>query len=140
MNFSKSLTQRIKQRRVRNTLIGLYVALILGMSVSARASDMRIFPQPPKATQSAKLQSFVGEMMLSADGQFFLMTEDSAYELRSSRDLSNMNGQMVEVIGFEIKHKVGPVYQLQSVTPPQTDEEQLPAAPVVIVYNVSVLQ
>lgn len=135
-----TLTYGIQQRRIRNALIGLYILLIIGISASARATEMRIFPQPPQDTQSNQLQNFVGEMIVSVDGQFFLMTEETTYELRSNADLTAMNGQMVAVTGFEIKHKVGPVYQFQSVIPLQTDEEKLSVAPVLIVYNVSIIQ
>lgn len=130
----------LKQRKVRNTLIGLYVLLIIGLSASARATEMRIFPQPPQASAANQLESFVGEMIVSVDGQFFLMTEDATYELRSNQDLAGFNGQLVEVIGFEIKHKVGPVYEFQFANPLQANDERLPVAPVVIVYNVSILQ
>lgn len=139
-NMMSILKNGLKQRRVRNTLIGFYILLIIGISASARATEMRIFPQPPQATANNQLKNFVGEMIVSVDGQFYLMTEDSTYELRSNQDLSAFNGQTVEVIGFEIKHKVGPVYEFQSTNPLQVEDERLPVAPVVIVYNVSILQ
>lgn len=139
-NMINILKNGLKQRKVRNTLIGLYVLLIIGLSASARATEMRIFPQPPQASAANQLQSFVGEMIVSVDGQTYLMTEDATYELRSNHDLTAYNGQSVEVIGFEIKHKVGPVYEFQMANPLQAVEERMPVAPVVIVYNVSILQ
>lgn len=128
------------QKRVRNLLIGLYVLVIIGLSATARAEDMRIFPQPPKATQSTQnLQVFEGEIVAAVDGRTFLVTEASTYELRGSQDLTDLNGEFVRVVGTEIKHKVGPVYQYMSFNPLQNDDAQYAAAPVVIVYNVSVL-
>lgn len=139
-NMMSILKNGLKQRKVRNSLIGIYILLIIGLSASARANEMRIFPQPPPATAANQLQNFVGEMIVTADGQFYLMTEFATYELRSNQDLSVYSGQIVEVIGFEIKYKVGPVYQFQSINPLQVESERLPVAPVVIVYNVSILQ
>lgn len=141
-NVLFNIKKTLQQKRVRNLLIGLYVLLIIGLSASARASEMGIFPQPPKQTQSEsnqELQSFIGEMVVTLDGRAFLMDGQTAYELRSEEELSQFNGYMVEVIGVEIKHKVGPAYQLQSVTPLQTADGGLSVGPVVIVSDVNLI-
>ena len=158
-NILVSSTQVVKkalqQKRVRTALIGLYVLIIIGLSATARAEDSsnwKVFPHPPKQTQSVaayvtdshlgnqdQLESFVGEVLVTVDGRCFLMNGESSYELRSVEDLTSLNGFMVDVIGTEIKHKVGPVYKLQTVTPLQT-EEGLAVAPVVIVHNVSIIE
>lgn len=142
-NIVTGLKQSMRRKSVRTTLIGLYILLILGLSASARA-DYTIFPQPPRPTlgMQNQLQNFSGEVAVDEDGRVYLVTTDEmTYELRSSvQDLAVFNGQNVEVIGYEVKYKVGPVYQFQSVIPLQIDEEKLPVAPVLVVYNVSIIQ
>lgn len=135
-----SLKNGLGQKRVRNVLIGLYVLLIIGLSASARA-EVQILQQVSLGLhQSTELQSFVGEVVRSDAGYLYLVTENATYELQSTQNLASFEGQLVEVTGMEIKYKNVPAYQLVSVTPLQTEDDRLPAVPVVIVYDVSLVE
>lgn len=121
---------------IRNTLITLYVLIMLGISATARA-EMRIFPIFPGHNQ-VEARSYVGDVAMSADGRFYLIVTDvEVYELRSNVDLQDYNGMIVEVLGSELKHKVGPVVETASLDPLQAVEIEGVDAPVLVVFGIS---
>ncbi len=120
---------------LRNALITLYVLIVLGFSATAKA-QMKIMPISNTPVQ-VQIQSFVGQVAMTLEGQFYLIvTEDKVFELKSNIDLSDFNGLMVSVDGYEVKHKVGPVVELASLDPlPRNNEATV--APLLVVFGIS---
>lgn len=128
----------IQNSKVRNTLIVLYILAVLGFSASARA-EMEVFPVLQNAPVAAQMKTLVGEVAVTVDGRAFLVVSDEVfYEMRSSQeDLTVYNGERIQVRGYELMHKVGPVYQLSAFNPLLDEKvEQLPA-PVLVVLQIS---
>lgn len=125
-NAALSKLMTFKQPRVQKLLIGLYVLVILGISATVRA-------------ETQKAETYRGQVVMTVDQRFFLVNEaqTQAVELRSTEDLSGFNGYIVNVLGTELKHKVGPA-ELLSMDPLQMDEEQLQVVPVVLVLDIGV--
>lgn len=122
---------------VRNVLITLYILVVLGFSATARAENTTF---PIFIDRSGiEAQAYVGEIALTVDGQVFLVVSENKYfELMSNADLSDFNGMKVQIDGIELKHKVGPVLQLQTVDPlPNRRQEKV--APVLVVLGISEL-
>lgn len=127
----------IKRTSLRTILIAIYVIVVLGFSATVKA-DQSLFPIHQGGTY--KTSTYVGEIAMTVDSQFFLIIDDNTYfQLESQNDLSDFNGKVVQVIGYELKHKVGPVYTLQSLDPLLNDGvvENKIVAPVLIVFNIS---
>lgn len=102
---------KTKASWIKNALIALYVILVLGFAATAKAqmSVMPIFPEP----ETVQTQTHAGEIAMTVDGRFYLIVSDSVYfELLSNIDLSEYADAYVEVVGVELQHKVGPVYEL----------------------------
>lgn len=120
---------------LRNALITIYVLIVLGFSATAKA-QMKIMPISNTPVQ-VQIQSFVGQVAMTLEGQFYLIvTEDKVFELKSNIDLSDFNGLMVSVDGYEVKHKVGPVVELASLDPlPRNNEATV--APLLVVFGIS---
>lgn len=136
--FVNGLMMKLKQRRIRNVLIGLYVLLILGLSATVRADDTKVHFYP---IQQAGLQSFQGQILVD-QGHVLLATDKGAYELRGRivGQLVDLNGTHVLVTGFEYKHRVGPVVHAASFNPLQDDADMsLAVAPVVFVASFEIL-
>ena len=119
---------------IKRILITAYVLLILSLSATARA-EMRNFPFPKN--HQVKTKSYVGELAVTVDGRFFLIQDEERYfELQTEKDLSDFNGETVQVIGYELKHKSGPVVETYSLDPLSDEMEQDMSAPVLIVFEV----
>jgi len=119
---------------IRNTLITIYILVVLGISATARA-EMETPVQIP-ATVQAHL--FTGELAMSTDGRFFLVVSDKEYyELQTTADLSQLNGEMVLVQAVEPKRQIQPIMKLASLDP--LDEAQTKPAPTLIVLGISEL-
>lgn len=125
-NAALTKLMTFKQPRIQKLLIGLYVLVILGFTATVRA-------------ESQVVDNYRGQVVMTVDQRFFLVNEEQtqAVELRSTEDLSGFNGYIVNVIGTELKHKVGPA-ELLSTDPLQMDEEQFAAVPVVLVLDIGV--
>ncbi len=125
-----------QKKLVRNSLIALYVLLVLGISATARAQSgvMPIFT----GDEQVQTEVFEGQVVLAMNGQVFLVVSDKEfYELQSNVDLSGYNGQQVAVEAYEVKHQVGPVFETASLDPLQGDDLEPAAAPVLIVFGIS---
>lgn len=121
--------------KVRNILLTIYVLVILGISATARA-DVNIFPVFDNG--NAEMMVYSGEVALDVEGRTYLITADEhVFELASVEDLSSYNGAQVEVEGFILRHKVGPVLELMSRDPLSMDEQNHKVAPVLIVNDIS---
>ena len=129
----------IHNTKVRNTLIVLYILAVLGFSASARA-EMEHFPIVHGTTGSAsQTKTLVGEVALAVDGRVYLVVNDEVfYEMRNhEQELTALNGQRVQVTGYELMHRVGPVYQLSSFNPLLDDKSEQTPAPVLVVLRIS---
>lgn len=133
----KTIATLISQKKyVRNSLITLYVLLVLGISATARAQAgvLPIFT----GDEQVQTQVYQGQVVLAISGQVFLVVSNKEfYELQSNVDLSDYYGANVVVEAYEVKHKVGPVFETASLDPLQGDEIEPAAAPVLIVFGIS---
>ena len=122
---------------VRNALITIYVLVVLGFSATAKA-QMTIMPVNFDSHQQIQITSFVGQVAMTIDGDFYLVVSDNkAYELKSNLDLSEYNGLMVSVDGYEVKHKVKPVVELASLDPLPRSRNEATVAPLLVVFGIS---
>ena len=120
---------------LRNALITVYILIVLGLSATARA-EMTVLPIFTGHEQ-VQTKVYTGEIAMTVDGNFYLIvSDDEYYELKANIDLNDYNGQTVQVNGYELKRKVGPVLQMASLDPlPESTE--LPGAPVLVVFGIS---
>lgn len=122
---------------VRNTLVTLYVLIVLGISATAKA-QVTIMPILDKGHAEIQIQNYVGQVVMTIDNQFYLVVSDTqVYELKSNVDLSDFNGLTVSVDGYEIKHKVKPVVELASLDPLPGNLNETTVAPLLIVFGIS---
>jgi hypothetical protein len=122
---------------IRNALITVYVLVVLGFSATAKA-QMSILPVFPNTNQHVQIQSYVGQVAMTTEGDFYLVvTEDTVFQLQSNLDLSQFNGSMVSVDGYEIKHKVKPVVELASLDPLSGSRDEATVAPLLVVFGIS---
>ncbi|MBX2995657.1 MAG: hypothetical protein KF681_12570 [Bdellovibrionaceae bacterium] len=127
----------LENSKVRNALILIYVLIVLGFSASARA-EMSNFPIHKGVGAAVQMKTFVGEVAVTAEGQTYLIVSNELfYELQSNEDLSVFNGQQVQVQGYELMHKSGPVYQLYSMDPLSEEGASQVSAPVLVVLQIS---
>jgi hypothetical protein len=121
---------------IRNALITVYILIVLGFSATSRA-DMSI-EQPINVPQASQAKDFTGELAMSTDGRFFLVVSDKEYyELETSADLTQFNGDLVVVRGIEPKCQIQPVVQVASLDP--LDEAQRKPVPALVVLGISEL-
>lgn len=122
---------------VRNTLVTVYVFIVLVFSATAKA-QMTIMPILDKGHAQIQIQNYVGEVAMTVDGQFYLViNENQAYELKSNVDLAPFNGLMVSVDGYELKYKVKPVVELASLDPLPGNIDETTVAPLLVVFGIS---
>ncbi len=120
---------------LRNALITIYILIVLGISATSKAA-MTIDPIFTTHAQ-VQTQNFVGELAMSADQKFYLVvSNDEYYELQANIDLIDYVGQLVQVEGYELKHKVGPVVLTASLDP-LPESNHISGAPVLIVFGIS---
>lgn len=118
-----------------NALITIYILVVLGISATSRA-DMTI--EQPNLPAASQAKDFTGELAMSTDGRFFLVISDKEfYELETSVDLTQFNGDIVIVHGIEPKRQIEPVIQIASLDP--LDEAQRKPAPALVVLGISEL-
>ena len=88
--------------------------------------------------QPVRTESFVGEVAMTIDQQFYLIVSDTEYyQLEANIDLFDFNGQKVSVEGYKIMHSIGPALSTSSVDPLPGRGEQAVAAPVLVVFGIS---
>jgi hypothetical protein len=130
--FAKSLLE--KKIMIRNALITFYILIVLGFSATARANTiMPIFVDH----EQVKTQVYAGEIAVTVDGDTYLVvSETEYYRLESNIDLKEFNGLAVEIEAFELKHKVGPVFEVASVDPLPGFKAENGVTPVLIVFQI----
>jgi hypothetical protein len=117
-------------------LIGAYILIVLGFSASAKA-DFKFYPISEN-NGDYRTEKFSGEVATTLEGNTYLILDNGSYYLLASEfDLSDFNGMMVDIIGFELKHTVGPVVELMSMDPLLDGEPQKRVDPVLVVLNIS---
>lgn len=128
----------MQNSKIRNTLLLIYVLAVLVFSASVRAAEVTIDPVLNRSSIAMQMKNLEGEIAVNQDGQAFLVVSDQVfYELRTqSQDLTAFNGQRVQVQGYEIVHKVGPVYTTFSLVPLTDDNSTTLAAPVLVVLQI----
>lgn len=120
---------------LRNALITVYILVVLGISATARA-EMTILPIFVSHGQ-VHTKDFTGEIAMTVDSKFYLVvSNDEFYELKANIDLTEYNGLLVKVEGYELKQKVGPVLQTASLDPLPEGNEHL-GAPLLVVFGIS---
>lgn len=121
---------------LRNTLITLYILVVLGLSATARA-QMSINPVFGGHEQ-VQTQVYTGQIVTSDDSRFYLIVSRSeSYELLANIDLADYFGQTVQINGYELKHKVGPVLRTASLDPLPEGNKLLGAPPLLVVFEIS---
>lgn len=121
---------------IQNTLITVYILVVLGISATARA-EMDILPIFTQH-ESVATKDFVGEVAMTPNREFFLIvSENEVYKLESNVDLFDYNGQKVSVEGYELKHATGPVANTWSLDPLPGNENKAEADHVLVVFGIS---
>ena len=129
----------MQNSKVRNTLLFIYVLAVLGFSASAKAT-MEKFPIVRNVSAATQTKTLVGEVALATDGRVYLVVSDNVvFEMRHhEEELSALNGQQVQITGYELMRRVGPVYQLSSFDPLSDDVTGQPnSTPVLVVLGIS---
>ena len=118
-------------------LLAAYVLIILAVSASVRAAQSI---EPVYRSGQVKTSTYVGEIALSTDGQSYLILDNGRYfklAFEAEMNVSDFNGQRVEVVGFELKHTVQPVVELMSMDPLLDGEQEVRVEPVLVVLKIS---
>jgi hypothetical protein len=129
----------LKKNWIRNSLITLYVLLVLGLSATARASveTMPIFVDQP----SVQTELFQGQVVVTLDGQAHLIiNENEFYKLASNIELSVFNGAQVVVEAYELQYRVLPVIEVIGSDPLLEINGQSKVAPVLVVLGITEVQ
>ncbi len=122
---------------LRNALITAYILIVLGLSATARA-QMSINPVFGEREQ-IRTKVYTGEIVSADDAHFYLVVSRSeSYELLANIDLADYADQTVQIDGYELKHKVGPVLKTASLDP-LPEGNKLPGAPMLVVFGISEL-
>lgn len=124
----------MKNSYLSKILIALYVLIVLGFSAAARANTDKTLFEVKNVDTAMHL---TGELVVTLEGRPYLIMADNKYfALIAESDLTDLNGVQVEVIGFEPKHKVGPVVELMSMDPLLDDVSAPRFDPVFVVLKV----
>ena len=108
---------------LKNTLIALYVLVVLAISAVARAGVLPNGVQDEQNSaselQNYNFKTHVGEIVALADGSLVLAMEDqqSFVVLKSQIDLTPFVGSKVMVNGIELEHQLAPNFDLQTEDP-----------------------
>lgn len=120
---------------IRNALITIYILAVLGISATAKAA-MEINPIFTDY-QSVQTQTYVGQVAMTADQQFFLIvSEEEIYQLEANIDLFDMNGQQVAIEGLKLKHKKDSA-ATSSLDPLPGIHSRADVLPVLVVFGIS---
>lgn len=134
----------MKVLNIRWKLIAvLYVFTVLAISFSARANELTWIPKDiPTLQNNGAIKYIAGEVAMDVDGRAYLVTHDAkVFEIVSEQyDLTEYNGMLVQIKGFEPRHTIGPVYQTHRL--PLVDDAPAAefSAPVLVVVAVRLLE
>ncbi len=125
-----------RRLNVKSVLITIYILLVLAFSATSRA-EVTI---DPILTDYQQIQSelFVGQVAMTVNQDFYLIvSENEFYQLASNIDLSEYNGQVVQVTGVKVLPKVDPSNANPSVGPLPLSEGAEGTAQVIVVLEIS---
>ena len=121
---------------IRNSLITIYILIVLGISATARA-NVGINPIFTDY-KPVETQTYVGEVAMTPNRDFYLVvSETQVYQLKSNVDLFDFNGLTVAVEAHELKHSIGPVDDSFALDPLPSNEKRAEAAPVLVIFGIS---
>ena len=107
---------------IRNTLIAIYILIVLAISAVARAG---VLPNTAlneemntSEVQNYNFKSHTGEVVALGDGSLVLVINQQSYvTLQSQIDLTPYIGSKVMMSGIELEHQLAPNFELDVVDP-----------------------
>lgn len=107
---------------IRNTLIAIYILIVLAISAVARAG---VLPNTAlneemntSDVQNYNFKSHTGEVVALGDGSLVLVINQQSYvTLQSQIDLTPYIGSKVMMSGIELEHQLAPNFELDVVDP-----------------------
>ncbi len=137
---TQQIAKPFEKSFIQKALVLIYIVSMLIISANAKA-DIRITPIM-KNQEQLQIKTFSGEIVLSGDGELFLVTADEqAYKLKSKSDLSDYNGKTVQIAAHEIQYHAGPALKLAAFNPDQDPQDQVgdEQIPVLYVFGINEL-
>lgn len=112
--MTKDLIKFLNNKKIRNSLIVIYILTVLGFSVASKA-DMKIAPFP--GLKSSQVHNFVGDVVSTLDGEYYLIVSDHVFYRLSAKniDFQSFDGLRVIVTSLDYNRKIGPIVHLQSI-------------------------
>ncbi len=108
---------------IKNTLIAIYILLVLAISTVARAgvlpSNIQNEEFSTSEVQNYNFKTHVGQIVALADGSLVLAMDDQQtfFFLKAQFDLSPYIGSKVLISGIELEHQLAPNLELETVDP-----------------------
>jgi hypothetical protein len=107
---------------IRNTLIAIYILIVLAISAVARAG---VLPNTAlneemntSDVQNYNFKSHTGEVVALGDGSLVLVIDQQSFvTLQSQIDLTPYIGSKVMMSGIELEHQLAPNFELDVVDP-----------------------
>lgn len=97
--MAKFIQKSLRDHKIRNLLIGLYILMILAFSASAKAET----------------RTYEGEITQTADGSSYLVVSDREYYEVVSNEINfdEFSGSFVQLTAEVVKLTAGPVFTTQ---------------------------
>ena len=125
-------SKKMSKETVRNVLIGIYVVVVIGLSVTAKA-EQDFMPVRPSEKWEV---THVSGLLVHTVGQWELVvSETERYSLVTNLDLTDLDRKAVRVIGIGAKVNTG--LHLEESLVPLTEDPQQPELPVLNVLEIS---
>lgn len=114
--------KREKTTVIRNTLIAIYILIVLAISAVARAGVLPNTAMNEEMNtsdvQNYNFKSHTGDVVALADGSLVLVIDQQSFvTLQSQIDLTPYIGSKVMMSGIELEHQLAPNYELDVVDP-----------------------
>lgn len=123
-----------QSKSIKRLLIATYILVVLGISAAAKADVSAL---PVFGNGQFHASSLVGQLIYSTEGAPYLfLNEDTAILLKSRLDLTPYHGQVIEVVGIDLKNNGGPVYEVSSQDPLQRRQDSGTGTSVFFVFKV----
>ena len=126
-------------------MIALYVIVVIATSMSARANQLTWMPRSDVPNTLPKnLVRVSGQIQLDQDGVAFLVLENTYYELVDKEGeplrLANLADKHVQVLGFQPRYNVGPVYHTFASSPLLDNRAVTSGSAVLVVHSFILLE
>jgi hypothetical protein len=107
---------------IRNTLIAIYILIVLAISAVARAGVLPNTAMNEEMNtsdvQNYNFKSHTGDVVALADGSLVLVIDQQSFvTLQSQIDLTPYIGSKVMMSGIELEHQLAPNFELDVVDP-----------------------